>query len=654
VNTFKDEANDIDADDLGAYPRPQLFRPAWHDLNGTWQFAFDDGNEGIREKWYAVHTNEDQVPGRSASVVSLSTRDITVPFPPESPMSGIAEPGHEINWYFRDLSATDRADAGFAAGESATTSQRLLLHFGAVDYEAQVWADGELVAHHEGGGHTPFTADITEQARRAGGESVRIVVRAADRIADVSKPRGKQDWRAPHDIWYENTSGIWQPVWLETVAGTYVENIFWKTSADLSRVSFDVELNQVPESGTFLGVELSYEGRVVASGSFEMSDELGSGALEIREMWNGQHQQNLMWNLDKPRLLDARVTLTRASESAASGDAQASSCTAGDELQSYLGLRTVGIKNRAFLLNERPVYVRSVLEQGYWKASHLAAPSAQALREEVEHIKALGFNAVRVHQKIADPRFLYWADRLGLLVWGEMPATYEFTTRAITRTTNEWTEEILRDRSHPSIVTWVPINESWGVQHISESAAQRAFSRGICDLTRALDPTRPVISNDGWEHTHSDIVTIHDYSQKGAQIVARYGTLAAVDATLDGYGPSGRLIFAEPPLEGGDYARVHQLPVMISEFGGVEFAVNSAPDSWGYATANSADDYRSRITELFSAIYDCPAISGFCYTQLTDTRQEANGVMDENRVPKLPVEEIHDIVTGKTRTVPLA
>ncbi|MCI1902269.1 MAG: hypothetical protein LKI93_06040 [Bifidobacteriaceae bacterium] len=636
MNTFEDEINQ-----RGSYPRPQFFRPEWSDLSGTWQFAFDDADEGVRQAWNKLRIEHaagaSELPASSQQ--KKSTRAITVPFPPESPMSGIAETGHEINWYFREITPQERKSAGFSAG------RRLLLHFGAVDYQARVWCNGELVATHEGG-HAPFTADITEQAVEAeaadADASLFIVLRSQDRIADVSKPRGKQDWRAPHDIWYENTSGIWQPVWLEAVAEVSIENIFWKVSPDCSNVDFDVELSGVPQKGTCLAIELTFEGETVASGSIEMTDELGTGRLTVRQMWNGQHQQNLLWSPDKPRLLDATVTL-----SAPASDAENDGGVVLDRVQSYLGLRTVGINDRAFLLNDRPCYVRSVLEQGYWRESHLAAPSSQALREEVEHIKSLGFNAVRIHQKIGDPRFLYWADRLGLLVWGEMPAAYEFTTKAMTRSTAEWTEEVLRDRSHPSIVTWVPLNESWGVQHISTSPAQRAFSRGICDLTRALDPTRPVISNDGWEHTHSDIITIHDYSQKGSEIIARYGSLEAVNAMIDGYGPQGRLVYAEPLLEGGEHAHAHNLPMMISEFGGVEFAVNSASDSWGYATATSADDYRRRLKELFAAVYHCSAISGFCYTQLTDTRQEANGLMDENRVPKLPVEEIHDIVMGK-------
>ena len=300
----------------------------------------------------------------------------------------------------------------------------------------------------------------------------------------------------------------------------------------------------------------------------------------------------------------------------------------------------MGVEKDRFLLNDRPYYVRSVLEQGFWPDSHLAAPSDQALRDEVALIKELGFNAARIHQKVEDPRFLYWADRLGLLIWGEIAAPYEFTIQSLPRLVAEWSAAVRRDRAHPCIVTWVPINESWGVQHIGNRADQQAFSRAISDLTRALDPSRPVISNDGWEHTSSDIITIHDYDPNNVSVRERYASAEALDQVLDGFGPSGRKTMAS------GHAAPEQAPVMVSEFGGIRYVTDDGATSWGYTTASDPEDFEARLAEVFEALHASPVLCGFCYTQITDTMQEANGLADAQRRPKIPAERIRDIVVG--------
>ncbi|MEG8035120.1 glycoside hydrolase family 2 TIM barrel-domain containing protein [Sphingomonas sp. LR61] len=236
------------------------------------------------------------------------------------------------------------------------------------------------------------------------------------------------------------------------------------------------------------------------------------------------------------------------------------------------------------------------MNQGYWPDSHIAAPSRGALRREVELIKELGFNAARNHQKIEDPRFLYWADRLGILVWGEAPGAYAFSPRAVQRLMREWMDAVERDASHPSIVTWVPANESWGVQHISTDPAQQAYARSLADVTRAIDPTRPVISNDGWEHTNSDIVTIHDYEGAGDALARTYADDAARTALFTHFGPSDRWV-----LVGG--AQDLGQPVMLTEFGGVNYQPGAQrEDGWGYTSATDGDDWVTRITALYDAI----------------------------------------------------
>ncbi|WP_223227719.1 glycoside hydrolase family 2 TIM barrel-domain containing protein [Leifsonia xyli] len=269
-------------------------------------------------------------------------------------------------------------------------------------------------------------------------------------------------------------------------------------------------------------------------------------------------------------------------------------------------MRSTAVRGGEFVLNDRQLYLRSVLYQGYWTESHLASPSAAALRADVELIAKLGFNAVRIHQKIEDPRFLHWTDRLGIFVWGEAPGAYEFGPRALERTTSEWLATLDRDHSHPSIVTWVPLNESWGMQHIAASRAQREFARGLAALTRAVDPTRPVISNDGWEHVDSDMLTLHDYEADPAVVCARYRDAAARERLLSGAGPAGRAVTL-------DDQGIGERPFLLTEFGGISFTTTyTGEDAWGYSTAANADEFADRIAALVGAVRESDFLARFC------------------------------------------
>jgi len=597
------------SDPIGSYPRPQLRRPNWHSLDGEWRFAFDDAEIGAAEGWFRTGD---------------FSRTIVVPYPPESPASGIGDTSyHPVVWYSRLLAAAE-VDRG-AGGD------RVLLHFGAVDYAATVWLNGSQVASHAGG-HSPFSADITDHLVD-GGENL-VVVRAVDRPLDVGQPRGKQEWLpTPHEIWYSRTTGIWQPVWLETVPTTHITELTWRPTRGTDSVELEVLLNRPLGPGAKLDVELHYDGSSLANVSVEA---IGSGApiidIPLRGQRNGQHYEKLTWTPEDPRLIDATVTVTDGAWV--------------DSVESYLGLRTVGTAAGRFLLNDRPYFVRAVLEQGFWPESHLAAPSADALRAEVQLIKDMGFNTARIHQKAEDPRFLYWADRLGLMLWGEAPAAYEFTTNAITSLTREWVELVRRDRSHPSIVTWVPFNESWGLRDILTDAPQRAFSRGLADLTRALDPTRPVISNDGWEHTRSDILTVHDYDADPDTFARRYADHDALTTLFAGYGPSHRILMAEGEADTAN------IPVMVSEFGGIKYEQTETAPSWGYSSSHTVEELESDLRGLFGALLDSTVLAGFCYTQITDTMQEANGLAYEDRTPKLPLEVLHSIIGAESRSKP--
>lgn len=581
------------------YPRPQLVRARWSDLSGEWTFQHDDADRGLKERWYDRTTLDDT---------------IIVPFPPESQASRIGDTAHHrVFWYQREITPTDLAVAGH--GPDA----RLMLNFGAVDYRAQVWLNGSLVGAHEGG-HTPFSFDITELVTDGATQS--LVVRVEDDPLDVEQPRGKQDWlEHPHVVWYHRTSGIWQPVWLEAVPVVAVRSIRWVTDVHAATVTARLELTSVPQRDTPVRVRLAQAGTVLADVTTSTSRPAVTVSLPILALGNGQAYEEMLWSPEHPRLVDADVSV---------GD---------DRVASYLGLRTVRVGQGRFWLNDRPYYLRSVLNQGYWPESHLAAPSADALREEAQLIKDLGFNATRVHQKFEDPRFLYWADRLGLLVWGEAPAAFEYSPTAVERTVREWLEVVRRDASHPSIVAWVPLNESWGVQHISFDARMQHFARSLVDLTKAVDPTRPVVSNDGWEQVDTDIVAIHDYADDPAVIRERYADRAAIEAMVRTAGPAGRRLVLS-----GD---VDDLPVMLTEFGGISYDVDAHEDAWGYSTATSAEDFGARLEALMAAVHASRGLQGFCYTQLTDTLQETNGLLTERRVPKIPLEQIRRAITGE-------
>lgn len=596
------------------HPRPQLTRESWGDLGGEWQFTYDDEDRGRDQRWY-----DDEAP---------FDRSITVPYPPESAKSGIADTDfHPVMWYRRLLEPP-----------RLTGNQRLLVHFGAVDYEADVWVNGRLVTRH-GGGHTPFTCDVTE-AVGADGEPVAIVVRAEDQPHDPSQPRGKQDWQpAPHGIWYHRTSGIWQPVWWEVVPDTHITDLHWTSDIANGTVRAEMRVNQPPARPLTLRVTLRYGEEVLAEHTARVTESLTTTDIALPVLRHQRDRGRVLWSPQSPSLIDADVEIRRADDGGGLADEVV------DTVSSYLGLRSVGTADGQFLINGHSIYLRSVLAQGYWPESHLAAPDADALRNEVQLIKDLGFNAVRIHQKAEDPRFLYWCDRLGLLVWGEMANAYAFDADAVDRFTREWLDVVRRDRSHPCIVTWVPINESWGVQELETRADQRHYITGLYHLTKSIDPTRPVISNDGWEHTHSDIWTLHDYRQRPRLLRTAYGTREDVaDLLANGRTGGGKTVLLLPQLDTGQ-------PVMLTEFGGTTLDVTGEEGVWGYSQVDAPDALVKRIDQLVGAVLDSPVLAGFCYTQLTDTLQEQNGLLTEGRVPKAPIAEIRKAIT-KPRAVP--
>ncbi|RFU82614.1 glycoside hydrolase family 2 [Streptomyces triticagri] len=588
--------------DVAGHPRPQLVRdPDWLDLSGSWQFAHDDADRGRAGRWM------------DPDVTAPFTRTITVPYPPESKASGVGDTDfHPVLWYRRTVPMI-----------APPRGRRLLLHFGAVDHRAEVWVDGRPVGRHEGG-HTGFSCDLTDVVDRDGDHVV--VVRTEDQPQDATQPRGKQDWhRDPHVIWYHRTSGIWQPVWLEDVPDHHVTRLHWTPDVAAARVRCRLRLDRWPQHPLHLTVRLTLGDRVLAEQRTLTEGQETDFDVSIPALRNGQDLDALLWSPEHPHLVDATVVLSDPD----SGETV-------DHVSSYLGLRDIGWDDGVFLLNHKPYFLRFALQQGYWPNSHLAA-GEEDLRRDAELAKEIGLNGLRIHQKIEDPRFLHWADRIGLLLWEEMPSAYAFGTRTVERVVAEWTEAIARDLSHPSIVAWIPLNESWSVPNPATVPEQRHFMDALYHLTKSLDPSRPAVSNDGWEVSAADIWGVHDYTQHARVLRERYGHTGLRRGEIVEQWPGAKRF----TLDG---ARHTGQPVVLSEFGGATFEPADGAEWFGYDTVATEADFAERLRSLVDAAVDS-GLAGFCYTQLTDTEQETNGLLTAERRPKLPPAELRAILT---------
>jgi beta-galactosidase/beta-glucuronidase len=580
------------------YPRPQLRRERWTTLNGAWRFAFDDADIGKSMRWYATPAADLDAAGGPL------TAKILVPFCPQSQLSGIADPSfHDIVWYGRTFESPGLADR-----------ERAVLHFGAVDYCAEVWLNSRLVARHEGG-HTPFSMDVTDDLVKG---SNALVVRCEDPGDDPTIPRGKQDWKEqPSHIFYSRTTGIWQTVWLEVLDSTHILDLRLTPDVKAGAVGISVHLEGWEEA-TQLRIDAEVDGQAAAAETVVPSGAEVTVTLALTQT------PLRLWSPQRPALYDLTLEVL---------DAEG---RRRDLVSSYFGMREIEVAGDELRLNGRPVFLRLVLDQGYWSDGLLTAPTDTALRRDIELAMEMGFNGARKHQKVEDPRWLYWADRLGFLVWEEMPNTHELSPRAVVRRTREWAEVIARDYNHPCVIAWVPINESNGLRRLSSDrrtwtgpfAADLASA--MYHLTKALDSTRPALSNDGWEHTHSDLCTIHDY-RDAASLSARFASLAAA---------------LEPPASAPPvYAKGHAYagqPVLVTEYGGLFRSVHV--DGFDYLVVADNQDLIRQLAALTDALLSSPVLSGLCYTQLADVEQEQNGLLTADRSPKISPAHVKEII----------
>ncbi|MGX7030413.1 glycoside hydrolase family 2 protein [Vagococcus zengguangii] len=581
------------------YPRPQFARNQWGNLNGVWQYTFDDENKGFQEKWYKNKENFNDT--------------INVPFVYQSQLSGVEDKSvHEIIWYYRQFEYNKQEDT------------LCMLHFGAVDYHTTVYVNGELVGEHEGG-HTSFSFDITHYVNE--GENS-LAIRVYDPIEDELIPRGKQFWESEsRGIWYTNSLGIWQTVWLENVPKKNLSKVSFTPNVDKGTITMDFKVSEATIEAT-LNYKIYLEGKLLINDRVEIYDTSFSREVDLlnnKIFRSNFHEAGWLWTPENPVLFDVEFVLEDKN-------------IVLDEVSSYFGMRKIHTEKGMTFLNNRPYYQKLILDQGYWPEGLLTAPTDDDYVKDIELSKQMGFNGCRKHQKVEDPRFLYWADKLGYLVWGECASAPSYSNEAVNRLTCEWMEIIERDYNHPSIVTWVPLNESWGVPNIHGDKQQQSFSKSMYYFLHSIDTTRLVISNDGWEMTETDICAIHNYAHGQKNEIKKYHhfkeTLRTVENLIN-IPPVKWDIFAS----GSDYKGQ---PILLTEFGGIGYKIGEQ-SGWGYTSVENEEQFIEDYSRIMDAIYSSTALWGYCYTQLTDVEQEINGLLTYDRKPKVSLEKIKEI-----------
>lgn len=549
------------------HPRPQFIRNSWTNLNGEWDFLFDFGNSGqARELW------------KSDVFSAQEPRKILVPFCPESPLSGIAYTDWmSAVWYRRTFALTGEQLAG-----------RVLLHFGAVDYHTVIYINETMAGEHTGG-YSSFTVDITKYVKE--GENL-IIVYAEDDNRTGNQPRGKQSTQYhSYACSYTRTTGIWQTVWLEFVPETYIRYAKITPFTDDGRAVIDVETT----GGSSVTAAAYYNGKKVGESSAAVVYGNASLVLPLDEMH--------LWDLGQPELYDLTLTLDTC-----------------DTVQSYFGMRKVELKKDGLWLNGRPVFMRTILDQGFNPAGIYTAPSDEYLKRDIELIMELGFNGGRLHQRVFEERTLYWADKLGYLVWGEYANGVPLNDAlAIGKFLPEWMEVVLRDYSHPSIIGWCPENESYWKKD-NNPICQTIYY----DVTKQMDPYRPVIDASGGVHWKTDMFDIHDYDQNPDNL--RKNLAPMLEDPMYCHNPIHQEQLRRH-VYGGE-------PVWISEYGGT-FWNPDEPGGWGYgSTPDSEEAFAERYAGLTTVLLENPRICGFCYTQFTDIEQEQNGLYKYDRSRK--------------------
>ena len=565
------------------YPRPQFERSEWVNLNGEWSYELDLANTGFDRKLF----NSAGFDGK-----------IIVPFCPESKLSGVEHKDIITGiWYHRTIQAP-----------AAWLNKKIMLHFGAVYYESEVYVDGNFVGRHFGGS-SPFALDVTKYL--ADGKAHNLVVRALSDLRSKTQGAGKQSLRSySYGCVYTRTTGIWQTVWMEATDNYSLDYVQVITDIDNHQVIITPRYYRTSASNT-LTINIKDNGKLVAKKQVAQVE----GMPIVIPMKKYQ-----TWSPENPKLYDVEYIISDKEGKVL------------DRISSYLGMRKVHTDGNKVYLNNQPYYQRLVLDQGFYPDGIWTAPSDAALKHDIEMSMAVGFNGARLHQKVFEERFHYWADKLGYLLWGEM-ASWGMSA-ALPETgrnfLSEWGNVVVRDRNHPSIIAWTPFNEEWKVPN---NEAGRLYHDAYM-LTKQLDPTRPVNTISGGIYVISDFCTAHSYQQNGEklhkQIFNGEKFYQPQGPTQDKYPHAiNQLIY-----KGG-------VPYVLDEFGGIKCAETQPNDgkSWGYGdAAPTREDFYARLESLVKAItHHSDKVCGFCYTQLTDIMQEINGLLTPDRKPKMDV-----------------
>lgn len=601
------------------YPRPQFERTTWMNLNGQWDYTFDFSNTGM-ERNYPNATGFEQ--------------KITVPFCPESSLSGV---GHKdfINhiWYHREFSIP-----------AEWAQKKILLNFGAVYFNSEIYIDGTLAGRHFGGSSS-FSIDIT--GLTVPGKKHHLVVHASSDLRSGKQSAGKQCLQyTSYACNYTRTTGIWQTVWLEAVAPVGLQSAQIITDIDQRQVVIFPKFYS--DSPCLLKVTLKEGNKVVSTASVKASQS----SVVILPV-----KKPKLWSPESPFLYDIVYQVTDPSGKLV------------DEVHSYTGMRKIHIEGNKIYLNNKPYYQRLVLDQGFYPDGIWTAPSDAALKKDIELSMAAGFNGARLHQKAFEERFYYWADKLGYLTWGEAPSwgmdanDVEVARNFLT----EWSELVIRDRNHPSLITWTPMNEEFWPDKVQYPR----FTTDLYNLTKSLDPTRPVNDASGGCHIKTDIWTVHNYEQdpyklknllyKDGKFFQTPNYSPGVPASNIGYnGLRQNSVYPFPEYDG-------KMPYLIDEVGGIKWVkgqdkTNSDTQSWGYGEPPKTEqEFLQRMEGQIYGILDLSDhVWGYCYTQLTDVEQEQNGIYYYDRTPKFDTEKIHAIFSTNpedikdTYTNPLA
>ena len=570
------------------HPRPDRHRDSWLSLNGTWDFEIDNALVGEAKKFF----ERESLDGK-----------ITVPFCPESRLSGVAHTDFmNAVWYRRDL--------GIPA---EWAGKNVILHIDASDYETTVFVNGKKVGTHRGG-YTSFQFDITKYLAAEGNY---VTICAKDDVRSDKQVAGKQSQRfGSYGCFYTRTTGIWQTVWLEAVEPAYVTS--YKVFANISApaVTLDV-LTSNAAVGAELTVKAYYEGAFMGEASATVASSSTTVTIDLAE----KH----LWECGNGRLYDLKFELTKDGKT--------------DAMDGYFGLREVALtRDKGLMINGKTVFGRFVLDQGFNPEGIITAPNDEHLIFDIEASMACGFNGARLHQKVFEPRFLYHADRLGYMVWGEAGnwGLDHTVPEAIYNFRPEWLEEVERDFSHPSVIGWCPTNETWdrhGRQQFNP------FLDSIYDITKAIDKTRPVITSSGSYPTErTDVHDVHDYEQDPVKFRSYYAEIeqGVIRDQLNRGNRVGRQI-----------SKTH-LPIFVSEYGGIGWVVKEDATAWGYGkSVEGEDDFFARLEGLTDVLLENKDIFGYCYTQLTDVEQEQNGLLTYDRQFKFDPARYHRIFAKK-------